>query len=92
MIVLLGLLPGALAACGRGRTPIPAGAQVVHVAVIESELRLDRATVRAGDVHVVLDTPGSSVGFASRTRGTVETGSLSDDDIARLAHGDTQGS
>ena len=90
VIVLLGVLPGALVACGRARTPIPAGAQVVHIAVIGSELRLDRATVRAGDVHIVLDTPGSSVGFASRKRDGVETGPLSDDDIARLAHGDTQ--
>jgi hypothetical protein len=91
-VLLIGLLTGLLAgACGRARTPVPAGAQVVHIAVIESELRLDRATVGAGDVYVVLDTPRSSVGFASRMRGELETGPLSDEDIARLARGDTQG-
>jgi hypothetical protein len=90
-VILIGLLAGLLAGCGRGRTHIPAGAQVIHIAVIESELRLDRATVRAGDVYVTLDTPRSSVGFASRMRGELETGPLSDDDIARLARGDTQG-
>jgi hypothetical protein len=89
--VLCGLLATAVAGCGRGRTPIPPGAQVVRVAVIESELRLDRATVRAGDVYVVLDTPRSSVGFASRMRGNLEIGPLSDDDIARLGRGDTEG-
>jgi hypothetical protein len=91
MVALLGVIPGLFVACGRGRTPVPAEAQVVHIAVIESELRLDRATVRAGDVHIVLDTPRSSVGFASRKLGAVETGPLSEDDVARLAHGDTQG-
>jgi hypothetical protein len=90
-VLLIGLLACILAGCSRGRTPIPAGAQVIHIAVIESELRLDRATVRAGDVYLVLDTPRSSVGFASRMRGDLETGPLSDEDIARLAHGDTQG-
>ncbi|HEV8280390.1 MAG TPA: hypothetical protein VGQ02_00910 [Candidatus Limnocylindrales bacterium] len=91
VVLLIGLLAGTLAGCGRGQSPIPAGAQVVHIAVIESELRLDRAIVHAGDVYVVLDTPRSSVGFASRMRGDLETGPLSDDDIARLAHGDTEG-
>jgi hypothetical protein len=39
----------------------------------------------------VLETPRSGVGFASRKRGAVETGPLSEEDVARLAHGDTQG-
>jgi hypothetical protein len=89
--LLLGLLAGIVAGCGRGQAPIPAGAQEVHIAVIESGLRLDPATVRAGDVYVVLDTPRSSVGFVSRKRGNLDNGPLSDDDIARLAHGDMQG-
>jgi hypothetical protein len=90
-VLLVGLLAGILAGCGRGQRPIPAGAQVIHIAVIESELRLDRETVRAGDVYVMLDTPRSSVGFASQRRDNLEIGPLSDEDIARLAHGDTQG-
>jgi hypothetical protein len=90
-VLLLGSLAGIVAGCGRGQAPIPAGAQEVHIAVIESGLRLDRATVRAGDVYLVLDTPRSSVGFVSRKRANLDNGPLSDDDIARLARGDTQG-
>jgi hypothetical protein len=90
-VLLLGSLAGILAGCGRGQAPIPAGAQEVHILIIESGLRLDRATVRAGDVYVVLDTPRSSVGFASRMRDNLQISPLTDDDIVRLAHGDTQG-
>ena len=85
------LLAGMLAGCGRAR-PIPPGAQEVHVVVTASEVRLDPAIVGAGDVYVVLDTPGSSVGFAQRKRTAAETpGPLSDDDLDRLGHGDTEG-
>jgi hypothetical protein len=90
-VLLLGLLAGIVTGCGRDQARIPAGAQEVHIAVIESGLRLDPATVRAGDVYVVLDTPRSSVGFASRMRDNLQIGPLTDDDIVRLAHGDTQG-
>ena len=50
------------------------------------------ATARAGDIYVVLDTPGSSVGFAQRKRTAAEApGPLTDEDLDRLARGDTQG-
>ncbi len=92
LIVLLGLLAAAVAACGRGQATIPPGGQQVHVSVTESEVRVDPATVRAGDVYIVLETPGSSVGFAQRKRSAEETpGPLSDDDLKRLAGGDTEG-
>jgi len=91
-LVLMCLLAGSLAGCGRGQTPIPYGAQQVHVQVIGSEVRLDPATVPAGDVYVVLDTPRSSVGFAQRQATAAETpGPLREEDIERLARGDTQG-
>jgi hypothetical protein len=90
-VLVLGCLAAVLVACGRGRTPVPAGAQVVHIVAVDPEVQLDRTTVRAGDVYMVLDTPRSSVGFAFRQRGSLETGPLSDDDIARLALGDSQG-
>jgi hypothetical protein len=91
-LVLLGLLTGALLGCGRGQTSIPAGAQQVRVVVTGSEVRLEPATVRAGDIYLVLDTPGSSVGFAQRQHTATETpGPLTDEDLDRLAHGDTQG-
>jgi hypothetical protein len=86
------LLAGLLVGCGRGQTPVPAGAQQVHVAVTESEVRLNPATVRAGDVYVVLDTPGSSVGFAQRQRTAAETpGPFSDAQLDSFSHGDGQG-
>ena len=87
-----GLLAGALTGCGRGQTPIPEGAQQIHVVVDGPTVRLDPATVRAGDIYAVLDTPGSSVGFAQRQRSAEETpGPLTSQDIDRLAHGDTEG-
>ena len=92
MVGLLCVLSVTLSGCGRGQTPVPAGAQLVHVSVVGTEVRLDPATVQAGDVYVVLDTPGSSVGFAQRLRTAAETpGPLTDEDLDRLAHGDTEG-
>lgn len=92
-VILLGLLAGVLVGCGRGQTPIPAGAQVVQVVATESEVRLDPATVHAGDVYLVLDEPqDGSFAFVERKRTAAEApGPLSDDDLARLAHGDTEG-
>ena len=81
-----------VAACGRGQTPVPAGAQLVHVSVLGSEVRLDPPSAPAGNIYVVLDTPGSSVGFAQRQRAANETpGPLTDEDLGRLARGDTEG-
>ena len=78
--------------CGRGQEAVPAGAQLVAVRATGSEVNLDHATVRAGDVYVVLETPGSSVGFVQRKSTAEEPpGPLTDEDLARLARGDTQG-
>ena len=65
---------------------IPAGAQQVHVTVTQSEVRLSPATVRAGDVFLVLDGPGQGFSFV-----TLGGGPFDDDAIARLAAGDLQG-
>ena len=46
-------------------TPIPPGAQEVHVVITESEVRLDPATFRAGDVYLVLDGPVPGVDFVN---------------------------
>lgn len=81
-----------LVACGRGQEAVPAGAQLVAVSVTGSAVRLEPATVRAGDVYVVLETPGSSVGFVQRKSTAQDRpGPLTDDDLARLARGDTEG-
>jgi hypothetical protein len=92
-VILLSLVAGMLVGCGRGQTPIPAGAQVVHVVATESEVSLDPSTVHAGEVYLVLDAPlDGSISFVERKSDAAETpGPLSDDDLARLAQGDTEG-
>jgi hypothetical protein len=92
MVISLGLLAAVLAGCDGGRTAIPSGAQEVHVFVTGSEVRLDPVTAHAGDIYVVVDTPGSSVTFIQQMATAEATpGPLSNDDLARLARGDTQG-
>lgn len=57
-----------------------------------SGIRLEPDTVRAGDVYIVLDTPGSSVILVERQRTAEDTpGPLSDDVLARITLGDMQG-
>lgn len=81
-----------LAGCGRGQAAIPAGSQVVVVVATESEVDLEPATVHAGAVYILPETPGSSVGFVQRKRTAAETpGPMTDEDLARLAQGDTGG-
>ena len=82
-VILVGLLAG----CGDRATSIPDGAQQVHVTVTESGIRLNPAVVPAGDVYVVLDTLGPSVGFLEG-----ENGPLTDQTLARVTQtGDLQG-
>lgn len=91
-IAVLAVLASVLVACSRA-TPIPAGAQEVHVVITEAAVRLEPTTVPAGDVYLVLDTPSDgSFAFVERKRTAEETpGPLSDDDLARLAGGDEEG-
>ena len=83
-----------LAGCGSGHAKIPSGAQLVHVVATASVVLLDPATVHAGDVYLQIDEPadGGSFMFVERKAEATDTpGPLTDDDLARLAHGDTQG-
>ena len=90
-ILVLGLL-GGVVGCSGGLTPIPSGAQQVHIADTESSLHLEPATVRAGSVYVVLDGPRQSVVFVAQKRTAEATpGPMSDADLDRLRHGDTEG-
>ncbi len=91
IVVILGVLGGVLAGCGPSQTPIPPGAQVVHVAVTERGVRLDPSIVHPGDVYLVLDQPvDGSIRFVERKPGAADAvGPLSDDDLAALAQGDT---
>lgn len=89
----LALAASIVVGCGRGQVPIPPGAQVVHVVATESGVRLAPATVHAGDVYLVLDEPvEGSFALAQRQRTADESpGPLDDDDLERIATGDTEG-
>ena len=91
-ILILGLLGGIATGCSGSLTPIPSGAQQVHIADTDASLRLLPATVQAGDVYVVLDGPRQSVVFVAQKRTADATpGPMSDDDLDRLERGDTEG-
>lgn len=92
-IGLVGLLAGSMIGCGQGAEPVPPGAQLVHLVATQSEVRLDPATAHAGDVYLELDEPvDGSFAFVELKRTAEETpGPLSDNDLERLAHGDTEG-
>jgi hypothetical protein len=91
-ILTLALVAGVSTGCGSGLTPVPSGAQQVHVADTDSSLDLQPATVRAGDVFVVLDGPRQNVVFVARKNTADATpGPMSDDDLDRLRHSDTEG-
>lgn len=82
-----------IVACDTRGEPVPPGAQVVHVVATMSGVLLEPAVVRAGAVYLVLDEPlVGSFGFVERKRTAGETpGPLNDDDLERLARGDTEG-
>jgi hypothetical protein len=92
-LILVGLVGAICVGCGRPRTAIPAGAQVVHVTITGSDVRLQPASVHAGDVYLVLDEPPTgSITFVQRQRAAdASPGPLDDDDLERLAHGNTEG-
>jgi hypothetical protein len=96
-VVLAAFVAGAgLTACGSSGA-IPADAQVVHVTVTQSEVRLDPASVRAGDVYLVLEGPIPAAAIVGRERDDATAagmaftpGPLNDADLARLEQGDWQ--
>lgn len=80
---------------------IPAGAQTVHIVLSASDVRLDPTTVHSGPVYFVVDGPHDlseqanfsfvSAGYGSQCPPCNAPLPLSDDDVARLARGDYQG-
>ena len=85
----------AIAGCGlldRGQ-PIPAGAQQVHVTIVDGTVRLAPDTVRAGPTYLVVDDPPDG-GFAfvsgTGSGGTAEA-PLAPGAVERLERGDTEG-
>jgi hypothetical protein len=90
-IVVIGLLVAGLVAC-EPSTSIPSGAQQVHVTATTSGVSLEPATVRPGDVYLVLDVPAAGVGFVqTQAAADASPGPLSATDLARLTQGDLQG-
>ena len=88
-VVLPLLVAGTLSGCGPDRISVPPGAQVVHVVVNGDSLRLEPSTVRAGDVYLVIDNPGTRVTLVERQSTPDESpGPLSDAELDRVAHGD----
>jgi hypothetical protein len=80
-----------LAGCSRAES-IPSGAQQVHVVVADSEVLIEPATVRAGELYLVVDAPAdASITFIERKDAADATpGPLTDDDLARLERGDLE--
>lgn len=91
-VIVVALLACALVACEPGPIAVPSGAQQVHIAATASEVRLNPATVHAGDVYLVLDGPVQDAEFVQRQPTAAGSpGPMSDQDLARLALGDTEG-
>jgi hypothetical protein len=87
----VGLAVLVLAACSRAEG-VPSGAQQVHVVVANTEVLLEPATVRAGEIYLVLVAPAdASITFVERKDAADATpGPLTDDDVARLERGDLE--
>jgi hypothetical protein len=84
IVGLVGILTLIVLVSGCGGMSIPSGAQVVHVAVTASEIHVDPATVRAGDVYlVVAEGPVQEFQLVS--------GPFTDAGLARFVQGDPQG-
>jgi hypothetical protein len=91
-VILIALLASALVGCEPGPISVPSGAQAVHVIATTSEVRLSPATVRAGDVYLVLEGPVENAELVERQPTAAGSpGPMSDQDLARLARGDTEG-
>ena len=85
------LLVVGLVGCGHSTT-VPDGGQQVHVVTAGSEVRLEPASVRAGDIYLVLDEPTTNISLVQR-RHTAEAtpGPMTNDDLTRIAQGDEGG-
>jgi hypothetical protein len=83
-VIAIFVLVGALVGC-ESATSIPSGAQQVHVAASETEVHLDPATVRAGDVYLVLDVPQRGVELLRSNSSAGVSSGMTDADLARVA-------
>jgi hypothetical protein len=73
-------------------TNVPADAQLVRIRATSGDVRIQPSRAGAGDIYLVLEEPTESIVFVTRKPTAEATpGPLSDEDLARLAHGDAQG-
>ena len=87
---LMALMVALLSACEGQAATVPVGAQEVRVTTTATEVRLEPATVRAGDVYFVIEQPDDPTGhagfsFVHRGRGESDPLPMSDEDVALLA-------
>lgn len=88
---LLIALAFAAIAC-EGSTSVPSGATQVRVVGTGTDVRLDPASVPAGDVYLVLAVPDAGVDLVeTQAAAGASPGPLGDADLARLGRGDLQG-
>ena len=93
VVAIVTVLVAMLAGCGQGQATVPSGGQLVHLVATQSEVRLSPAAVHAGDVFIQLDEPrdgGSFTFVVGMASAGATPGPLSDNDLARIAYGDTQ--
>jgi hypothetical protein len=85
---LLAIVVGAAVACVPA-TPVPSGAQVVHIAITPSSVTLQPDSVRAGDVYLELDAPESApfTFVASTDTPNATPGPLTPDQLAGVRTG-----
>ena len=93
LVAIGSLLGGTLAGCAQGLATVPPGSQLVHLVAAEGVVRLSPATVRAGEVYLELDEPlpGSFRLVEAKRTASDTPGPLTDNDLERVAHGDTEG-
>ena len=83
------LVAGALTGCDGG-VAVPRGGHALHVTVTGDDVHLEPATMPAGDIYLVLDTPGTDVTLVeAKASADATPGPLTDDDLDRVRHGDT---
>ncbi len=88
--VLTLVVGGLFASCSPGPIAVPEGAQEIHIVVSGDSVSLTPLTVRAGDIYIVLDVPGSSVNVVEPSTATAESPDpFTDDALDRIRHGDT---
>lgn len=88
-LAVIGLVVAALlGGCERGLA-VPSGAQVVHVSVTRSSVRIDPPTLHAGTVYLVTESDGAElIMIAGGAPGAGGPLGLTDEHLDAVLHGD----